>query len=787
MPGIAPPRRPQRLSGLGGKTPGSFKPVPRPAKRSECGCDAPSFEVIDGAKICLNCGTQVSEQNIVAEVTFGESSTGAATVEGGIVNENSRHAKTLGAAAARRLGASMQSREDSENNGRESLRLFTARLPIAPDISDKAMGIWKLASNNNFTQGRRADEVAGACLYIACRHNAENTILLMDIAEVISVNVFSLGDTYKGLLANLFVDLKETTKMIEIEPLILKYASKLEFGEKTRQVAEDAVKIIRRMKRDWIVTGRHPAGLCGACLILAARMNNFRRTVREVVFVVKVADLTIAKRLEEFKRTRAAHLKINEFREKGVRIREQADPPAILDAELRKQNFLRKQLKRKAYEMSRDSSRQSSAALEPASYSQAQTVQLAKRTKTSSSRSNVVVQAATQQQPRRDADGFAIPDMPLDPALRRSASVVSDTAANADSPSTPDAMEIIKVKSGRKKKEKIAPPPLTDADFMAEEELEGEIQNILLERECISSKEQAEKEKIEDRAKTLAEQQRAAIVQQNAQRLEAMGRTHTLVSDSEIIGEDEFADDPEVANALLSEEQVRVKEMIWVAHNEDWLRAQQAKQLKKALEEAEGKEKKTTKRKKRGKMGDGTVLTDAGTPIESPADASLRMLEKRAPKGFSQRVNYAALGKIYGDRRHGESRASSEASTPAPESVRAVSPSTASDSPDIEQNSLPTPAATQLAAHPDKPQQPLPESSEQPITAGGAEEPDEEDEEEEEDEDDYWPQEEKQPPSPTYEEEEDFAVATEDINGDFGMDDDDYGGGNDGYGDGDGY
>ncbi|KAH0343559.1 hypothetical protein KCU81_g5237, partial [Aureobasidium melanogenum] len=775
MPGIAPPRRPQRLSGLGGKTPTSFKPLPRPAKKSECGCDNPSFEVIDGAKICLNCGTQVSEQNIVAEVTFGESSTGAATVEGGIVNENSRHAKTLGAAAARRLGASMQSREDSENNGRESLRLFTARLPIPPDVSDKAMGIWKLASNSNFTQGRRADEVAGACLYIACRNKAENTILLMDIAEVISVNVFSLGDTYKGLLANLFVDFKETTKMIEIEPLILKYASKLEFGEKTRQVAEDAVKIIRRMKRDWIVTGRHPAGLCGACLILAARMNNFRRTVREVVFVVKVADLTISKRLEEFKRTRAAHLKIDEFREKGVRIREQADPPSLMEAELRKQKQLRKLLKRKAYEMSKESSRQSSVAPDAESHSQAEAAQSAKRQKVSSARSNTIVQAATQQsqQPRRDADGFAIPEIPLDPALHRSTSVVSNTQANEYTSSIPEPLEIVKVKSGRKKKETITPPPLTDADFMAEEELEGEIQNILLERECISSKEQAEKEKIEERAKTLAEQQRAAIVQQNALRLEAMGRTHTLVSDSEIIGEDEFADDPEVANALLSEEQVKVKEMIWVAHNEDWLRAQQAKQLKKALEEAEGRDKKTNKRKKRGRMGDGTVLTDAGTPVESPADASLRMLEKRAPKGFSQRVNYAALGKIYGDRSHGESRATSEASTPAPESVRAASPSTTAQSPQAgpSQTALPTPAATQVSPH---------HEATQPATEGAApEEEAEEEDEEEEDEDDYWPGAEAQPTSPHYEEDEDFEAATGDVTGDFGIGDDDYGGGDD--------
>lgn len=765
MPGLAPARRPQRIAGLGSK-PGAFKPIPRPTKRSECGCDAPSFEVIDGAKICLNCGTQVSEQNIVAEVTFGETSTGAATVEGGIVNENARHAKTLGAAAARRLGASMQTREDSENNGRESLRLFTARLPIPPDVSDKAMGIWKLASNNNFTQGRRADEVAGACLYAACRNRSENTILLMDIAEVISVNVFSLGDTYKNLVANLFMDLKEATKMIEIEPLILKYASKLEFGDKTRQVAEDAVKIIRRMKRDWIVTGRHPAGLCGACLILAARMNNFRRTVREVVFVVKVADLTIAKRLEEFKRTRAAFLNVSQFREVGERIAHQHDPPALYEAEARKERNARKLLKRRIYETTRDSSRQSSTT--PAQEGSAQQesdqavdAQPAKRQKVSSSRSNANVQQEVHREPRRDADGFVIPELPLDPALRRSQSVVSDRQLS----STPDPEQPQLTKPGRKKKAPIVPPPaLSEDDLIAESELQDEIQHILLERECISSKEQAEKEKIEERAKALAEQQRANAVAQSAERLAALGRSASAISDSEIIGEDEFENDPEVANALLSEEQVRVKEMIWVAHNEDWLRAQQAKQLKKALEEAEGKsDKKTNKRKKRGRMGDGTVLTESGTPVESPADASLRMLEKRAPKGFSQRVNYAALGKIYGDRRHGESRAASEVSTPAPESVREPS-----HSPSVEPEeapALPTPIATQNAT-----KEGIDDQAEKP----------EEGEPEQDDDDagDYWSDHEEAAPSPNYDEDE-FEAATGDVTGDFGIGEEDYGGGYD--------
>ncbi|KAG9732494.1 hypothetical protein KCU73_g11308, partial [Aureobasidium melanogenum] len=199
--------------------------------------------------------------------------------------------------------------------------------------------------------------------------------------------------------------------------------------------------------------------------------------------------------------------------------------------------------------------------------------------------------------------------------------------------------------------------------------------------------------------------------------------------------------------------------------------AQQAKQLKKALEEAEGKDKKTNKRKKRGRMGDGTVLTDAGTPVESPADASLRMLEKRAPKGFSQRVNYAALGKIYGDRSHGESRATSEASTPAPESVRAASPSTAAQSPQAgpSQTALPTPAATQISPH-HEPTQPATEGE------GAAPEEAEEEEEDEEDEDDYWPGADAQPTSPHYEEDEDFEAATGDVTGDFGIGDDEYGG-----------
>ncbi|KAF8504357.1 hypothetical protein F5888DRAFT_737439 [Russula emetica] len=44
--------------------------------------------------------------------------------------------------------------------------------------------------------------------------------------------------------------------------------------------------------------GRRSAGMCGACLLLAARMNNFRRSLEKIIQVVKIADPTLRKRLK---------------------------------------------------------------------------------------------------------------------------------------------------------------------------------------------------------------------------------------------------------------------------------------------------------------------------------------------------------------------------------------------------------------------------------------------------------------------------------------------------------
>ena len=45
---------------------------------------------------------------------------------------------------------------------------------------------------------------------------------------------------------------------------IHRFAHKLELREKTHEVSVTAMRLVARMKRDWIHHGRRPAGLCGA-------------------------------------------------------------------------------------------------------------------------------------------------------------------------------------------------------------------------------------------------------------------------------------------------------------------------------------------------------------------------------------------------------------------------------------------------------------------------------------------------------------------------------------------
>jgi len=81
-------------------------------------------------------------------------------------------------------------------------------------------------------------------------------------------------------------------------------------------------------------------------------MNNFRRSVEEIVQVVKIADTTLKKRLDEFKRTPSGRLTLADFRR--VWLEEEQDPPAFTKGNEKEERERQKKVKGKKRKRERD-------------------------------------------------------------------------------------------------------------------------------------------------------------------------------------------------------------------------------------------------------------------------------------------------------------------------------------------------------------------------------------------------------------------------------------------------
>ena len=300
-----------------------------------------------GNSFCADCGAVLEENAVVSEVTFAELSSGASVLQGqfvaaekGRVNAPSIFGRRLGplggtassgtSASGSPLGADSvtsasgivsESREVTLANGKRRLAAVAVALGLGDHHVEMAHRWFTLALQHQFTRGRRSNNIIASCLYIVCR--LERTPhMLLDFSDILQTSVYSLGGTFLRLTQLLNLELP----LVDPSFYIGRFASKLEFSEKTQAVVNSALRIAARMKRDWIVTGRRPAGVCAASLIVAARMHGFRRTERQVVRVVHICEATLKRRLNEFAATPSSQLSLEEF--EGIWLEQECDPPS---------------------------------------------------------------------------------------------------------------------------------------------------------------------------------------------------------------------------------------------------------------------------------------------------------------------------------------------------------------------------------------------------------------------------------------------------------------------------
>ncbi|KAL8782980.1 MAG: hypothetical protein Q9195_009514 [Heterodermia aff. obscurata] len=612
-------------------------------------CKSSNIGEEDGNMICQDCGTVVTEANIVSEVQWAETHAGGHIALGAYIGSDQSHA-IGGIAGLRNSGSS--SRDIAEANGKRYINQVGTALLIPQNILDSGINVFKLAAAANFIQGRTTRSVAAVALYIACRlRENDNTFMLIDFADILQLNVFKLGQVYKSLLDDLRINGNGfRVHPLNPETLIWRFASRLELGNKTTQVANDAVRIVQRMHRDWMTPGRRPAGICGAALIIAARMNNFQRTVREMVYTVKVTEITLMKRLEEFSKTESGGLTVEEFRRIDL---ERFENPPAFGAEKKKPGR-----KRKLIELDDDgdtdleSQRATSATPSTATPSTA-----APSTTASSTRGKKQLRtpANTQKKKSSKSQSMPPPPIPIDPQL------------GGSEPPT-------KKRRGRPPKSNNPPTPKTPAPITprATQGLPPDIATAIEDPNSLSLSEVTAFARALDCTTSVDDDQQ--------QQTTTISRGPIAMTED--ISDSEFGpDDAELRNCLLSASECEIKTRIWTHENRDWIRTQAAKELKQRLAEANGTAPQIKKRvRHRTRMGDMRAYRreengdeeEDSMPATGPADAVGKMLKKR---GYSRKINYEAVSRVYEPSSRGSSsRRESVSESPAAQSPGAMSP-----------------------------------------------------------------------------------------------------------------
>ena len=294
-------------------------------------CNSAAIESLgpSGSSVCTDCGIIVEENTIVSTVEFVEGAGGSSAMVGQFVGANAtRSFGVLGGRRGGQYGFSRQSRENTLASGRRRIQEVAALMRLGPHYVDSAHRLFTVAVERNFVQGRRRAHVIAACLYTACRQE-KSQHMLIDFSDALQINVYTLGTCFLKFRRLLGLKLE----IIDPALYIYRFAAHLNLDEKANQVAMTALRLVSRMKRDWIVAGRRPAGICAAALLIASRAHGFERQHHDVTKVLKVCGLTVMSRVKEFEATPSANMTLDEFHKKEIE--GEVDPPIFTKNRIR--------------------------------------------------------------------------------------------------------------------------------------------------------------------------------------------------------------------------------------------------------------------------------------------------------------------------------------------------------------------------------------------------------------------------------------------------------------------
>lgn len=187
-------------------------------------------------------------------------------------------------------------------------------LPLS--FSSMAFRWYKLSLAHNLTKGKKIHYSLAACLYLVCRLE-KTPHFIVDFGTCLRIDSTRIGRCYVAMVKML----KVRVSLVDPSLYMHRYLRQLDLN-----CVELANRIVKWMKRDWIVTGRRPNNICGAAMLVASRMVNQEIEIERIAKIVNCSVQSIIKRINEIKNTETANLSVNEFMH--VWINKEEDPPS---------------------------------------------------------------------------------------------------------------------------------------------------------------------------------------------------------------------------------------------------------------------------------------------------------------------------------------------------------------------------------------------------------------------------------------------------------------------------
>ena len=288
-----------------------------PQKSEPNCCNKPSVQIRDGNRVCLNCGMISQKEFVVNErraYTIQEIQNrkrteprwrdfGPRTMLPNTKTDSK--GKSIGAkeqALFSRLSQIQNSLISSiERNfweAKPKLKMLCSKLNIPDYISDSAWKIYSLVAKKKLTMGRSINGFIAGALYAAIRvHDFPR--LLDEVCESSLTPRRTVHRSLAMIIREILPELNLKYQPIKAETLIYRFSNNLELPMVIQKCAIEMLKTASKngLKR----TGKDPKGLAAACIYIAARDGNMRKTQSTVAYIAKITEVTLRSRAKQIK------------------------------------------------------------------------------------------------------------------------------------------------------------------------------------------------------------------------------------------------------------------------------------------------------------------------------------------------------------------------------------------------------------------------------------------------------------------------------------------------------